>query len=190
MISFIIINSELLNGNWHWFNGVYDPFDDNVIKISRPKYSDKTKFSLHSFGNLNQGCRDTWLLNMTITEHIVCLSACTIEGIAQFPTWLHREHEQHWNNQQTRKLTYQYHWKVCCSSISVKMGGTSSSIPHRLNNGSWSTSFLHIKNDAPHGSLNELLKENSQFPVKVNILKLLALFTALTCCREEWGKEQ
>lgn len=30
-------------------------------------------------------------------------------------------------------------------SISVKMGGTSSSIPHRLNNSCWSTSFLHIK---------------------------------------------
>lgn len=30
-------------------------------------------------------------------------------------------------------------------SIALKTGGASSSIPHRLNNSSWSTSWLHIK---------------------------------------------
>lgn len=70
-------------------------------------------------------------------------------------------------------------------SICVKMGGTSSSIPNRLNNSNSSASLLRTKNNAPHESLNEPLKENSHFPVKVNILKLLALFTALKHCGEE-----
>lgn len=88
---------------------------------------------------------------MTISEHIVSLSARTIEGIAQFRTELHKKHEQRRNYQQTKKsspidTTERY---VCTHadfiSISVKMGGASSSIPHRLNNGSWSSSLLHIK---------------------------------------------
>lgn len=37
-------------------------------------------------------------------------------------------------------------------SISVKMGGTSSSIPHRLNNSRWSTSFLNIKKKRLHAA--------------------------------------
>lgn len=43
--------------------------------------------------------------------------------------------------------TCERHTRIHASfiSISVKMGGTSSSIPRRLNNSSWSTSFLHIK---------------------------------------------
>lgn len=113
MISFIIIISELLNGNWHGLNRGYDGFVNNIIKMSRTKSSDITEFSRPSFGNLNQGCLDTWLLNMTISEHTVCLSQHAIDGIAQFLTELHEKHEQHWNYQQTRKLTYQYHWKVC-----------------------------------------------------------------------------
>lgn len=90
MICFIIINFELLNGKWQRFNRGYDGFDD-CITISRTKSSDITNSGLHSFGNFNQGRLDTWLLNMTISEHIVSLSARTIEGIAQFRTELHKK---------------------------------------------------------------------------------------------------
>lgn len=65
----------------------------------------------------------------------------------------HENHEQQGNYKQARNQNYQYHWKVCAQlhihagfiSMSVKMEGTSSSVPHRLNNSSWSASLLHIK---------------------------------------------
>lgn len=85
MISSIIINCELLNGNWHRFNGGYDGSDNNIIKISRTKSSKWHNKILSPFiCNLNQGCFDTWLLHVTISELIACLSARTIQGMAQF----------------------------------------------------------------------------------------------------------
>lgn len=54
----MIINSELLNGNWHRLNCGYDGFDNNIIKMSRTKSSDTTKCCLYSFGHSNRGCLD------------------------------------------------------------------------------------------------------------------------------------
>lgn len=81
---------------------------------------------------------------------VILIPECSIRLFHSTLHELCEKHERHWNYQQTWKLTYQYHWNVCAHphnfiSISVKMGGTSNSIPHRLNNSSWSTSLLHIK---------------------------------------------
>lgn len=64
---------------------------------------------------------------------------------------LHEAPEQRWHYKTNKKRqpinTCERHARIHAGfiSISVKTGGTSSSIPHRLNNSRWSTSFLNIK---------------------------------------------
>lgn len=125
-----------------------------VLIIAQSNVKDQIKWhKTHSFNHLATWIRaalipdcSIWLFQITL-----CLSARAARGRAQFPAELHEKHEPRWNYQQTGKANLSIpskryvHIYTDFISISVKTGGTSSSIPHRLNNSSRSTSLLHIK---------------------------------------------
>lgn len=87
---------------------------------------------------------------MTLSDHIMSFSShCWRKSsISRRTTWKTRAAPKLSTN---RKTNLSIPSKRCVHiytdfiSISVKTGGTSSSIPHRLNNSSRSTSLLHIK---------------------------------------------
>lgn len=122
-----------------------------LIKMTKVK-------SLSSFIHiLTQVWLDTWWLNTTLAWRIAILPGRTIQGIAQLPTDLSKKH------QQTRALAYQYGGKVRAHPhrFHFHLCGTSSTIPHRLNNASWSTSLLHIK---PQCTTWARWRETASFP--------------------------
>lgn len=191
MTSFIVMNPELLNGNWCCFNCGCNGFCNDIIIMSRTKSSDNT---IHYFfiGHLES----------VLPWHLIAeyeYSIYTIYFRANYMSFGSRC----WSNSPIFKRTIwkpRLTWKLLMNkkvnpSKQRKSTHPSKQMPpfpflwrwkvHQALFPVGQTIAVEVpycctsKNNAPHDSLNELLKENSYFRVKVNILKL-TLFTTLT----------
>lgn len=75
-------------------------------------------------------------------------------------------------------------------SISVKMGGTSSSIPHRLNNSRWSASLLHIKKQCTAWVFEWAVERKTAVSCQGEHPEIISIIYRADIQQKEWGREQ
>lgn len=140
---------RILNEVCHGFKCAGDGVDNNLIEMSTTKMKRQEKI----LSLFNQTLRT---VAASIADYSIWrlqsgrdFSSCNW-GNALIATRVKKKKQRHENCTPTRQPPINNTERRVCidtSSIytSVKMGDTSSCIPHRLNNSSWSTSFLPIK---------------------------------------------
>lgn len=132
---------------------------------------------------LESGLHWYLIANVTIS-HTLCVSQFTLLTKYLCLPELHKKLRAA-PKLSNKKLTYQNHLKVCAHPHWIHCWCTSRSIPHTLNNSSWSTSLPHIKKQSLHMSL-WMSRWKKTFLVKVNKLKLLS--SAPYCTDTVWRR--
>lgn len=135
VLHFHYVWAVALNGKG--FRCGYDVFTDSIIKMSMHKSCD-TKWQ-----------DATVIITAAIHNCSLLMPYCPIWQLKTKLSLLHVAHEQYDAINKPESQTINTRERHACIyadfiSISVKMEGTSSSIPCRLNNSGWNTSFQHI----------------------------------------------